>query len=90
LKGLAAKVASPEIRGLPGKIAVPARRFRNDGARRYLPISYSSRREGIMKVRFSSGLLLDLLVGRIIERQFRVQLDGSDGHNIIEHWLEQG
>jgi hypothetical protein len=90
LKGLAAKLPSPRYEGYQARSLFQQGAFATTARARYLSMSYSSRREGKMKVRFSSRLLLDLLAGRITERQFRAQVDGSDGHNIIEHWLKQG
>lgn len=57
---------------------------------RYLSMSYSGGKNMDSKVRISTRLLLDLLAGRITEKQFRYFSGERDGRNDFKHWLDHG
>ena len=53
-------------------------------------MSYSGGRDSENQVRISARLLLDLLAGRIDEKQFRYFSGQRDGRNDFKHWLDYG
>lgn len=57
----------------------------------YLGLEFRGKIGGTMTAKVSARGLLDLLAGRISEQQFRYMVtEGSDGHNVFRHFLDQG
>ncbi|WP_299192481.1 hypothetical protein [uncultured Erythrobacter sp.] len=91
LEEIASSLPAPHYEGYQARSLFRQGSFQPNSRGQYLGMTIKSTTgKDDLRIEFPARMLLDLLAGRMTEKQFRLLLEPNNSRNIFEHWLSRG